>query len=192
MHRTDTTKVVINLLFVIAMILITVGCTAKNTVQRITSTNEIQPANQLSANSNPSTGSNDIAKPASNGKTIYVFSQSDLKLMYVLFYMGQIGPVHPPKDVEAAVWSNGSKVSMDMLKYAPDAEKDLDKQLIQEIINFVTKGHMNHLDHIPGYAYRSFDASLIHELHQTSGSVQRWVPENGQWSNWEGPVIQTE
>lgn len=53
----------------------------------------INNASSLSQKPQQSTIPQNQTKP----KSIYVFSQSDLKMMYAMYYMGQLGPVYPAK-----------------------------------------------------------------------------------------------
>jgi len=124
-------------------------------------------------------------------RLIYVFSQSDLKMMYAMYYMGQLGPVYPPKELQDIVWSYQGRVSMVMLKYAPDSEKFLDQQLIQQVINFSNSGHMSKIKQLPGYELKNFDKSQIPQFHNQTGTIQFWIPVNGQWANWDEPVVKT-
>ena len=114
-------------------------------------------------------------------QTVYVFSQSMLKVMYVVEYFRSVGPIIPPANIQSEVDKWAPKVSMNMLPYAPASEQALDKQLIENIDAAVQiPSKMTLLNHLPGYT--------LHKDQLPSGERIYWYPSNNKFPTWADPV----
>ncbi|QSO48442.1 hypothetical protein [Alicyclobacillus mengziensis] len=115
-------------------------------------------------------------------QTVYVFSQSMLKVMYAVEYFRMVGPIIPPTNIQSEVDKWAPKVSMKMLPYAPASEQALDKQLIENIQGaFQTPPKMTLLNELPGYT--------LHKDQLPSGQRIYWYPSNDKFPTWADPVL---
>ena len=66
-----------------------------------------------------------------------IFSQSDLKEIYVTLSYRSVGPIEPPQPIPQDVKNWAKNVSPLMLYYVPLSQQRLDKQLITAIQRMV-------------------------------------------------------
>jgi hypothetical protein len=155
---------------------------AENTQNKTDSSTSLNSSAETNSTKTITSNETQSTSKINKEQSVYLFSQSMLKVIYAVQYLKQVGPVFAPNSISDDVKKYAPMVSSVMLQYAPKSERYLDTELIQNIEQSVRGKAMKLVSNLPGYTLKTYETP--------TGGGKYWWPSQKEWPQWENPIKQ--